>query len=415
MSTANVKATTVINQPINNIYDERKMTFIESIHSQSSIFNKNPNIPQFADDTLFQMLHNGSIDQKMSGTSYGALDPYEGSTTAGTRSNSSRQSTTFPYQSSYTSSESLVLQPKSLVDNSDPDSFVTPIFPNELFDGNGRQDGKSNNFVNFEPSDSKTDPNNQIASDLSFHPTDETDTMVARPRDDPKELSDKLKNRSARTRIKKPKKIKTSHNAIEKKYRLNINDKISRLRDIVPTLRVTQKKLAHQAINDIDLHQLDGLEPARKLNKGSILNKTIEYINHLQSKCDEYKLKNRFLEDTIERVCTAEESAAILKQAEGIQTLPLPSMYSTITNDNSNDNLSSFDDVKHERPEIIDSSNILLGDFANEKTLIKSEEVDNSRLLSTRFNSGFDLNGLSMRDPSFLLSNNTNNDRIFES
>lgn len=72
------------------------------------------------------------------------------------------------------------------------------------------------------------------------------------------------------------KKDKTSHNMIEKKYRTNINSKILALRDAVPSLRVAAGS------KDVSLADLDGLTPASKLNKASVLTKATEYIKHLE-------------------------------------------------------------------------------------------------------------------------------------
>lgn len=72
--------------------------------------------------------------------------------------------------------------------------------------------------------------------------------------------------------------IKTLHNMIEKKYRTNINLKILELRDAVPTLRVVAGS------HSVTSAELDGLLPALKLNKASVLTKAREYILHLERK-----------------------------------------------------------------------------------------------------------------------------------
>ncbi|GME81585.1 unnamed protein product [Ambrosiozyma monospora] len=79
-------------------------------------------------------------------------------------------------------------------------------------------------------------------------------------------------------KIGKPKKDRSSHNIIEKKYRTNINAKILELRDAVPTLRAVNES------ERISLDELEGLTPAVKLNKASILSKATEYIKHLEAK-----------------------------------------------------------------------------------------------------------------------------------
>ncbi|QLL30831.1 hypothetical protein HG536_0A06460 [Torulaspora globosa] len=102
-------------------------------------------------------------------------------------------------------------------------------------------------------------------------------------------------------KVGKKRKEKISHNIIEKKYRTNINDKIFQLREIVPTLRFAHKNCRGMPILAQDAEDLDGLEPARKLNKVSILMKTIEYIQHLESKCAAYRFENQQLKDNIPR------------------------------------------------------------------------------------------------------------------
>ncbi|AOA63252.1 Putative transcription factor [Komagataella phaffii CBS 7435] len=88
------------------------------------------------------------------------------------------------------------------------------------------------------------------------------------------------KNRSVKPKAeKKVKKERSTHNMIEKKYRTNINSKIIALRDAVPSLRI-----AAYADNSLTIDDLEGLTPASKLNKASILTKATEYIKHLEGK-----------------------------------------------------------------------------------------------------------------------------------
>ncbi|SCU98385.1 LAFA_0G17546g1_1 [Lachancea sp. 'fantastica'] len=97
---------------------------------------------------------------------------------------------------------------------------------------------------------------------------------------------------SAHSKVMKPKRERVSHNVIEKKYRTNINDKILQLRDIIPTLRCAVKRATGEALTREDCVELDGLEVACKLNKASVLIKTIEYIRHLENKCTTLKFEN---------------------------------------------------------------------------------------------------------------------------
>ncbi|KAK9385679.1 hypothetical protein V1515DRAFT_607546 [Lipomyces mesembrius] len=89
-------------------------------------------------------------------------------------------------------------------------------------------------------------------------------------------------------KITKPK--KTAHNMIEKRYRNNLNDKIAALRDCVPALRC-----AVTGSFDDEVEDLDGLTPANKLNKATVLTKAMEYIIHLQQRNAQLQRENKAL------------------------------------------------------------------------------------------------------------------------
>jgi hypothetical protein len=72
---------------------------------------------------------------------------------------------------------------------------------------------------------------------------------------------------------------KTSHNVIEKRYRNNLNDKIVELRNSVPSLRAMGKGNGGD-----DSEDLEGLTPAHKLNKATVMAKATEYIKHLEKR-----------------------------------------------------------------------------------------------------------------------------------
>ncbi|KAF2740207.1 hypothetical protein EJ04DRAFT_237420 [Polyplosphaeria fusca] len=74
---------------------------------------------------------------------------------------------------------------------------------------------------------------------------------------------------------------KTAHNMIEKRYRTNLNDKIAALRDSVPSLRVMSRT---NGTEEDDPEDLEGLTPAHKLNKATVLSKATEYIRHLEKR-----------------------------------------------------------------------------------------------------------------------------------
>jgi len=90
---------------------------------------------------------------------------------------------------------------------------------------------------------------------------------------------------------------KTAHNMIEKRYRTNLNDKIAALRDSVPSLRVmTRKNSRGEEVQE----DLQGLTPAHKLNKATVLSKATEYIAHLEKRNKLLTKENTSLKSRVE-------------------------------------------------------------------------------------------------------------------
>lgn len=90
---------------------------------------------------------------------------------------------------------------------------------------------------------------------------------------------------------------KTAHNMIEKRYRTNLNDKITALRDSVPSLRIISRKNSRGEEAQEDLQ---GLTPAHKLNKATVLSKATEYIAHLEKRNKTLLKENSALKSRVE-------------------------------------------------------------------------------------------------------------------
>ncbi|KAH9818377.1 hypothetical protein DFH28DRAFT_111748 [Melampsora americana] len=87
----------------------------------------------------------------------------------------------------------------------------------------------------------------------------------------------------------------SGHNAVEKRYRNNINSHIAALADLVPALQhlralpsaATSRRHSSQfivstsAIGKIPSGLVDGVKAATKLSKGNILSKSVDYVKHL--------------------------------------------------------------------------------------------------------------------------------------
>ncbi|KAG2174778.1 hypothetical protein INT43_005840 [Umbelopsis isabellina] len=103
----------------------------------------------------------------------------------------------------------------------------------------------------------------------------------------------------------KPEK-KVAHNAIERRYRNNINDRIAELKSVVPALVHAKVKSGSKRNNneeddddEDDNEILDGVAVATKLNKATILRKATEYIVHLKNSNQQVRDDNAALRQII--------------------------------------------------------------------------------------------------------------------
>ncbi|KAK4517341.1 uncharacterized protein ATC70_000676 [Mucor velutinosus] len=99
---------------------------------------------------------------------------------------------------------------------------------------------------------------------------------------------------------------KVAHNAIERRYRNNINDRIRELKNVVPALykaRIREKgdedDSSESGGEEGSEEIVDGVEVAKKLNKATILRKATEYIQFLKHTNDSTEQENLILQQII--------------------------------------------------------------------------------------------------------------------
>jgi molecular chaperone GrpE (heat shock protein) len=127
-------------------------------------------------------------------------------------------------------------------------------------------------------------------SSESSSPADTTTTPSPSPSPEPKTRIRKAKKRKSSMTDGEPstslcQSRKRGHNAIEKRYRTNLNDKISCLREGIPPLwrrSSTDSKSGNEGENS-DNEATDKKTGQQKYGKADILTRALEYIQHLES------------------------------------------------------------------------------------------------------------------------------------
>ena len=94
---------------------------------------------------------------------------------------------------------------------------------------------------------------------------------------------------------KRTKPRRKAHNAIEKRYRIRLNDKIAELRDSIPALRTNPASNAGGDSRDMDFARGCEGGPVHKVNKANVVQQATEYIKSLEA-------SNRRLQDELHRV-----------------------------------------------------------------------------------------------------------------
>ncbi|KAI9594203.1 hypothetical protein BDF19DRAFT_445227 [Syncephalis fuscata] len=150
---------------------------------------------------------------------------------------------------------------------------------------------------------------------------------------------------------------KSAHNAIERRYRTNLNDRIAELRAVVPALShlspdeatTAARKSTQDGGIDEDDHTciVDGVAAATRLNKATILRKATEYITHLQStnrtlRSEQHELRNLLLQlpGGAESLARWEASRPVLEDV----------------NSPTNEDLSSANESPNDEAELIQAS-----------------------------------------------------------
>ncbi|KAE9369950.1 hypothetical protein N431DRAFT_547237 [Stipitochalara longipes BDJ] len=126
-----------------------------------------------------------------------------------------------------------------------------------------------------------SEPSSPIASDSYHSPSPEPETKT-RTRKTNKRKS-LLNNKEVPSALCQSR--KSGHNAIEKRYRTNLNDKINCLRLGIPELSTlsSSDSKSDEECEDSDGEELNSKTTQQKYGKADVLSRALEYIKHLET------------------------------------------------------------------------------------------------------------------------------------
>ena len=138
-------------------------------------------------------------------------------------------------------------------------------------------------------------------------------TTSQRPSISPTQSSSSIGKKNVNEKRRKTKPRRTAHNAIEKRYRIRLNDKIAELRDSIPSLRVQPVMNLDGTPEDEFDEALSERPSVNKVNKANVLEKATEYVKHLEN-C------NRRLEAELHQILSVSRINNIGRQANSLPT-----------------------------------------------------------------------------------------------
>ncbi|KAF8605754.1 HLH-domain-containing protein [Ceratobasidium sp. AG-I] len=136
-------------------------------------------------------------------------------------------------------------------------------------------------------------------------------------------MAEDIATKQAQLLSEKRRRRRESHNAVERRRRDNINEKISELSTLIPECLLTDAPTPATGKDDV-LGPVDeeGGKEGPKANKGMILRKSVDYIKYLQQLVRAQASRNRELESQLSQYRGPDEPASDVAALLGLGSIP---------------------------------------------------------------------------------------------